>query len=139
MLYIVDTLLKFQLGVIYNFLFFPLLQTNHKPMPFSLNICKILFYTVTEMYQELRFVKEYGSLFYYPPSVAQPVTFYGMHLECRRRWANVYIPRNMTDWMWMVEVYERMAYGEMWIPIKENKDIEGTYQWTSNYSNRTFI
>lgn len=81
------------------------------------------------MYQELGLVKEYGRLVYYPPNTAIPLIQKQTASACRSRWSNLFIPRDMRDWAWMMVVYEKMNYSDMWIPLKEDKENEGTYYW----------
>lgn len=88
------------------------------------------------MYQDKWFLWDHDRLVYYPPRNATPLFWFSAVSMCRLKWGRMFVPRNETDLEWMKAVYTRMNYREMWMPLKENKDAEGTYAWAGSVAGK---
>ncbi|XP_063592515.1 uncharacterized protein LOC134769706 [Penaeus indicus] len=85
-----------------------------------------------DIYQDLDYKDENGTLLYYPPLSRGPINFSSLTKYCQYRWGKVFLAKTMSEWQLMISIFQKTGYSNMWVPIKENKSDEGTYYWLDN-------
>nr|XP_027238082.1 uncharacterized protein LOC113829179 [Penaeus vannamei] len=78
-------------------------------------------------------MKYSGRLVFYPPTDTNTYWYYVDDI-CGTRWGLPFIPKDMSDWYWMKDVFQEMQYTRLYVPLSEYTPNAGYYYWYNGYT-----
>ncbi|XP_071534549.1 uncharacterized protein [Panulirus ornatus] len=81
-----------------------------------------------DMYWEFGFKVDLGRLVHYQPAPSSGLSWWGAQQACKDLWGEFLVPRTQEEWEWMKDVYGRMSYHQMWLPILEINEEDVPYR-----------